>query len=244
MDATPPDTRDEPRGDGALDAAARAVYARYQREVVEAFDFCPYAMRARTEGAVRVEVCARERVTHEELLPLVDRLADDERVEIGLLLFPRLFIARTDWQRFVGALHDLDAKIERPARKQFAFAAFHPEAEPDTATPARLVSFIRRTPDPTIQLVRLSVLARVRARDPRETTYVPPDELDAYLRAIQAAPAEARLPLHERIARANLATVQQRGIAAISAVLDSILDERDRLYTSLRERPRRATQNP
>jgi hypothetical protein len=230
--------------DRALDAAARAVYERYQREVVEAFDFCPYALRARTEGAVRVEVCLRDVVTHEELLPLVDRLADDGHVEIGLLLFPRLFIARTDWQRFVGALHDLDAKTERPQRKQFAFAAFHPEAEADTASPARLVSFIRRTPDPTIQLVRLSVLARVRTRDPRETTYVPPDELDEYLRTIQGTSTEARLPLHERIARANLATVQQLGVATITEVLDRILDERDQRYTLLGERARRSTQNP
>jgi hypothetical protein len=230
---------DEPSLDAALASAARAVYGRYQREIVEGFDFCPYAKQAREQGAVRVEVCCDAQPTHGAVLAVADELAADERVEIGLLLFPRVFVDRFEWQRFVGEVHDLDAKSPRPMAKQFAAAAFHPDAEPDTGSPARLVSFVRRTPDPSIQFVRISVLARMRARDPKETTYVAPDELDGFIKRLSEAPLEQRLPLHERIARANLETVRERGVAYVRGLLDAILRERDERYAALGEATRR-----
>jgi hypothetical protein len=224
----------------ALEAAARKVYARYQREIVEGFNFCPYALRAREDGAVRVEVCLEADPSHETVLAMADALAQDSAVEIGLLLFPRVFIERLPWQRWVGELHALDAATPRPLAKLFAAAAFHPDAEPDTASPARLVSFIRRTPDPTIQLVRLSVLQRMRARDPAETTFVAPQDLDAYMKSLKENPPESRLPLHERIARANLETVRAQTPEHVRAILDDILRERDEAYAPLGVAPRRA----
>lgn len=225
--------------DDALIEAARAVYGRYQREVVEGFNFCPYAKQARDEGAVRVEVCLDREPSHERTLEIADALAEDRQIEIGLVLFPRVFLRRLEWQRFVGEVHDLDAKTPRPMAKQFAAAAFHPEAAPDTGSPSRLVSFIRRTPDPSIQFVRISVLARMRARDPKETTYVAPDELDAFVKKLAEGPSESRLPLHERIARANLDTVRTQGVAHVQAIMDDILRERDERYRALGEPARR-----
>lgn len=225
--------------DALLIEAARAVYSRYQREIVEGLNFCPYARQARDEGAVRVEVCLDREPSHERTLAIADSLAEDERIEIGLVLFPRVFLRRPEWQRFVGEVHDLDAKSPRPMAKQFAAAAFHPDAEPDTGSPARLVSFIRRTPDPSIQFVRISVLARMRARDPKETTYVAPDQLDAFVKKLAEGPFESRLPLHERIARANLDTVREQGVERVRAIMDDILRERDERYGALGERPRR-----
>lgn len=219
--------------------AALAVYRRYQSEIVEAFDFCPYARQAREEGAVRVEVLCDAQPRHEAALAVADALAQDPKIEIGLLLFPRVFVHRFDWQRFVAELHDLDARTPRPMSKQFAAAAFHPDAEPDLQTPARLVSFIRRTPDPSIQLVRLSVLSKMRARDPKETLYVPPDELEAYVRRLSEGAIEQRIPLAERIARANHQTVCSRGAEHVRAAMDDILRERDERYRALGERPRR-----
>jgi hypothetical protein len=97
----------------------------------------------------------------------------------------------------------------------------------------------RRTPDPSIQFVRISVLARMRARDPKETTYVAPDELDGFIKRLSEAPLEQRLPLHERIARANLETVRERGVAYVRGLLDAILRERDERYAALGEATRR-----
>jgi len=228
-----------PTRDAALIEAARAVYGRYQREIVERFDFCPYARKARNDGAVQVEVCLLQEPSHESVLQIADAIAENRRIEIGLVLFPRVFVSRLDWQRFVGEVHTLDAQRPRPMAKQFAAAAFHPDAEPDMSSPSKLVSFIRRTPDPTIQFVRLSVLAPLRTRDPEETTYVPPDELDAFVKNLFEGPTEPRLALHERIARANLDTVRTQGVAHVRAIMDDILRERDERYRALGERTRR-----
>src|SRR5207253_7900724 len=49
----------------------------------------------------------------------------------------------------------------------FLVAAFHPGAPETFTTPPQLVSFLRRTPDPTLQLVRTSVLRRATGEGPR-----------------------------------------------------------------------------
>jgi len=230
---------EDPEIERALDEAARLVYARYQSEIVEGLDFCPFAARAREDGAVRVTVCGEAQPTHERVLSIADALASDGAIEIGLVLFTRVSLGRMDWHRFVAELHDLDAKTARPLSKQFAAAAFHPDAEPDLGSPARLVSFVRRTPDPTIQFVRHSVLVRMRSRDPAETKYVPPDQLEAYVRSLASRTVEERVPLAERIARANLDTVRTQGVAKVAAILDDILRDRDERYAPLGVAPRR-----
>jgi hypothetical protein len=217
---------------------ALEVYARYQRELVEALDLCPFARRAREQGAVRVTACTDEDPSLSAVLALADALAEDAGVEIGLLVFPRVRLARPAWQRFVGELHGLDAANPRPMARQFAAAAFHPEAEADLESPARLVSFLRRTPDPTIQLVRHAVLQRVRAHDPPETTYVAPADLDAYLAALRAQPAEPRRTVAERIARANLETVRAMTPGRVEALLKDIVRDRDARYAPLGVPPR------
>ena len=45
-------------------------------------------------------------------------------------------------------------------------AEFHPLAAPNTASPARLVPYLRRSPDPLLQLVPLAILENVRASAP------------------------------------------------------------------------------
>jgi hypothetical protein len=226
--------------DAELKARALEVYARYQREIVEALDLCPFARRAREQCAVRVTPCTDEHPALDTVLALADALAEDPSVEIGLLVFPRVRIERPAWQRFVGELHGLDAATPRPMARQFASAAFHPDAEADLESPARLVSFLRRTPDPTIQLVRHAVLQRVRANDPPETTYVAPADLDAYLAALRAHPAEPRRTVAERIAHGNLETVRAMTAARVAALLEDIARDRDARYAPLGVPPRRA----
>ena len=61
----------------------------------------------------------------------------------------------------------------------FAMAAFHPDAAADLDDPERLIPFLRRTPDPTIQLVRQEALERVRGRHPQGTAFVDPQLFSA-----------------------------------------------------------------
>ncbi len=105
------------------------------------------------------------------------------------------------------------------------FAAFHPDAEPDTDEPERLIPFLRRTPDPTIQLVRASVLDRVRAGTPQGTQFVDVSDLDANL--------EYAVPLRERIARVNLATAERMGVAELKRRMDAIVEDRHATYEKL-----------
>ncbi|MDP3274416.1 MAG: DUF1415 family protein [Deltaproteobacteria bacterium] len=214
--------------DETLEDAARAVYARYAAEIVEAFDFCPWARRAREDDQVRIEVISEQTPTLAQTLAVSDQLAARDETAIGLLLFPRVQWSRGAWQRFVADLHTLDAASVRPLQKVFAAAAFHPSAEAVVEDPRRLVAFVRRTPDPTIQLVRHEVLQRVRSKDPPETLFVDAKQIETYLQNITVNPP-AR-PIAERIAQANRATVVTQGVEHIEALLRDILRERNTRY--------------
>jgi hypothetical protein len=93
------------------------------------------------------------------------------------------------------------AEQVRRAADGFVIAAFHPDYRRDdepATSAAQLVSALRRTPDPTLQFLRAARLAAV-----------PP-----------ASSAE--------VARANFATVSDRGPAALDALLGDIRRDRDR----------------
>jgi hypothetical protein len=107
----------------------------------------------------------------------------------------------------------------------FVMAAFHPDASPDLAGAERLIPFLRRTPDPTLQLLRTTEVERVRSGSPQGTQFFDASVHDAF--------TESPPPLRERIARANLATAQRLGIDELTRRLDEIRRDRDDAYRSL-----------
>lgn len=209
----------------ALTEEALRLYERYQREFVEALGICPWATRARREGRVRPEVVLDADPGVEPVVDTVRRLGDDPRVDVGLLLFPRVEWPRPRFERFVSDVREADA---RRGPVVMALAEFHPHAPADPATGPRLVPFLRRTPDPTIQLVRRTLLERVRAGESHGTGFISPAVLDS-LKLTE----ESRAPLHERVAEANLQTVQQRGLDRVQALLDDIRRDREATYARL-----------
>ncbi len=222
--------------DQALIQNALALYDRYAREVVEAFDFCPFARRAREDSAVMVRVETTSSVTPEAMIELLDRVAKDPKIEIGILIFPREKRSQREWQRHVADTHEADTHMPREFAKVWAMAAFHPDAQADLASPSRLVSFIRRTPDPTVQLVRLSTLQQVRAKDPKETLFVEPSKIDQFVRDLEANPDRAeKVSIHDRIAQANHDTVIRETVAKVEAVIASIQHERASRYAAIGE---------
>jgi hypothetical protein len=213
----------------ALTRACLRVYRRYAVEVVEALGFCPYAERCRVESHTREVVVLDDRPDPARALAEVEALVPDDGVEVALLIWPRLPLDRARFSRFVQ-----DVRAAHQARAGglvFAMEGFHPEALPDLETPERLIPFVRRTPDPTIQLVRHSVLTHVRRGTPQGTAFFDPTMLD--LEALLREPVRA--PLHERIAGTNHATVLALGADAVQARLDDILADRDRTYRGLGE---------
>ena len=214
---------------GAWRSEALRVFRRYQTEVVEAHGLCPWAERARLDGAVRERVLLQVDEAIQPALRAIEDWASDDRVEIGLLLFPRVPMARSEFERFVGRIREADAERYPLGEVPFMFAAFHPLAAPDATHAERLIPFLRRTPDPTLQLVRGASLERVRARAPQGTQFVD-------LRFLSLADLECALPLRERIANANLETSRRIGIEELGRQLDAIRRDRDTAYEALERR--------
>jgi hypothetical protein len=224
--------------DARLRAEALRVYRRYAIEIVEALGFCPWAEKARRDGAVR-EVVLLPSVADaavDAALSAMDAIADEPTIEIGLLIFPRLPLDRLAFERLVGRVRERDAARRAPSPIPLAMAAFHPEAEADLSAPARLTPFVRRTPDPTIQLVRQATLDAVRRNEQAGTAFFDASKLAALsAEDLEALLAPPPAPLHERVSRQNLETVQRSGVAAIERILADIRADRDRSYAAIGE---------
>jgi hypothetical protein len=218
--------------DERLRREALRVYERYAVEVVEAFQLCPWARRARLDGRVRVDVLVPAAPAVELVLGQLDEIFRDPRIEVGLILLPRVRWQRQRFRRFVEEVRAEHAARHAATRVSgpppLAMAAFHPRASIDLASAARLVAFLRRTPDPTIQIVRQSSLAAVRGPVSSGAVYVPRAVLDLALLAAEP------LSMADRVAESNLATVQRAGAERIEAILDDIRADRDRAYAALR----------
>ncbi|MDH5671809.1 MAG: DUF1415 family protein [Myxococcales bacterium] len=221
----------------SLERQAERIYRRYATEVVEGLGMCPWAAAARAAGEVEVEILSAERPSLEACMGVLERFGQREQTRIGLLVLPRSSASRAEHARFTARLREADSERCGLGRTIFALADFHPEVEADTRSAERLVPFIRRSPDPTIQAVRRSALAAVRLGAEQGTSFVDPADLASLdLKTLQPAAA----PLNKRVARANLATVEKLGIERVRAMMDDILADRDRSYARFGIAPRGA----
>lgn len=217
--------------DQALCTEAVRIYRRYASEFVEELNLCPWAERARRTGHVREVVLLQQDCSDcAPAVGAVAALAQDPQVEIGILLFPRLRVDRLPFDTFVSELRQLDAARHELGTIPFAMAAFHPQASPDMSDAERLIPFIRRTPDPTVQLVRRSVLERVRERNPHGTQF-----MDLRLLTMEALSAPTPPSLRQRIAETNRETVSRLGLPEIERRFRDILEDRAASYARLGE---------
>lgn len=212
-----------------LGAEARRLFLRYAQEIVEELGFCPWAAEARLAGRVRIEVVTSAAADIAHAVELVMSIERDEAREIGILIFPALALDRIDFQHFAAAVREAYAKRGSQGDVRLAIADFHPNAAPDLGSAERLVSFVRRTPDPVLQLVRERALASVRLAPDVGTRFLDPATLADGSKGVPV-PAE---PVSARIARANLRTVERLGVDRVRALLDDILQDRQRSYASL-----------
>src|SRR6185437_6012660 len=123
----------------------------------------------------------------------------DGEVDIGRFLFPKLKIEWRPWERF-GSEVRRACDQKRGGPLAYFMAAFHPEMPMDLANADRAVSFLRRSPDPTIQLVSSAATDRARdaARDGKELSRV---IAEAGLRAVMDAGPERLAELLAQIHR-------------------------------------------
>lgn len=213
---------------------ARRVHERYLVEVVEAFGLCPWARDARTKGRVNLHVTFVTVCDPLLLLAEIDACMRDPATEIGMLICPLLSHTSAKTFRHLSAAVRAAEEARRPrGEQQIAIADFHPVAAADLTTPERLVPYLRRSPDPMLQIVRTDVLARVRrSQEPHGhgTAYVDPAQLAA-LALDQPTPQTPSLA--ERVAQSNLRAVQSCGVEELEAVLSDIHADRTRSYAAL-----------
>jgi len=185
-------------------AEALRLNARYVEEVVIGWNLCPWAARAWRDGRVARRVVLEEALDVAPVLAFIDELVGTPDLAIGLEIFPRATVTDAAFGAFAERVRRADRARRPPdVPAPFMLAAFHPDsgAGADLRSAPQLVSFIRRTPDPTLQLVRAAAVAEL-ARDGRD--------------------------LSADIARDNLATVTARDPSALGALLDDIRRDRDR----------------
>jgi len=217
--------------DRALRREALRVYRRYALEVVEAFGLCPWAAYARRDGRVAEHVILAENaVDPQQSLALLESLVGAPKTEIALFIYPDLELDRLTFESFVRTLRERDAARYPVGDIPFAMAAFHPEAKVDLGDADRLIPFLRRTPDPTIQMVRQSALERVRGQSQEGTSFFDLSNL-----GLVPLPQKEPLSLRQRIGQANLETTLKVGAEALEAVLADIRRDRDDAYAKLRE---------
>lgn len=191
-------------------AEVQRILERYLVEVVERYELCPWARMSRTSGelAIEIELGAPTVTTW---IAAAKRALARPGTRVAMVIAPELEIEPA-------TLHAIRDRVT--AATGAGVAEFHPRATLDLATPARLVPFLRRSPDPMLQLVPLALLEAVRAAQ------VPDRAYQAQIIAGRVVPPR---DLAERIAVANHVTVAARH-AAIAETLDAIAADRRVAY--------------
>ena len=197
-------------------AEARRILTRYLVEVVERHELCPWARTARERGELAVGIVWGT-PSFEAWRGEAARLLAAPATRVAMVVAPELDISRGE----LAALRDRIAA----ALPDAGVAEFHPDAALDLTTPARLVPFLRRSPDPLLQLVPLTLIDAVRAAPPIA-------DLARQAAMLSGHAAPSRPALAARIAAANHATVTAVH-AELAAVLDAIAADRRASYARL-----------
>jgi hypothetical protein len=210
----------------AFEAEVVRINRRYATEVVAAFEFCPFARHAlATDAVVNVVLLGRE-PSVEATVGAIDRLCEmPASVEIAQLIYPEIALGPREFEWFQAEVRKAE-EARRPGLPVFVSAAFHPRYELDRATPDRLVPFLRRTPDPTLQMLRYARLREIRDESARGTAFV--DIRKIKLEELLGPPKPADLT--DRIAHDNLATLERVGAERIEAIYADIAEDRARSY--------------
>jgi hypothetical protein len=194
-------------------AEVRRLLDRYIVEIVETYDFCPWAKAARTGGEVAVEVLWGT-PTLEAWIAAGRRLLAQPEARVAMIVAPELAATPAELR----AVRDqVAAQI-----KSAGIAEFHPDAPLDLASPARLVPYLRRSPDPLLQLVPLELLDNVRA-------YPAVVDLTDQAQMLRGLAEPTRVDVADALADTNHARVAADA-AAIAATLDDIAADRRRSY--------------
>jgi hypothetical protein len=194
-------------------AEVRRVLERYLVEVVEKYELCPWAKPARLGDEVAIEVLWGT--------PTVEAWAEAARGLLGRATTRVAMVVAPEIESTPAELRLIRNRVATRIPTA-GIADFHPDATADVASPARLVPFLRRSPDPLLQLVPLSLLDSVRGA-------LPAADLAAQAEMLSGQAPPPRGDVADRIAAENHQRVT-RLMGDFEAVLAAIAEDRRRSY--------------
>ncbi len=208
----------------ALEREALRVNDRYLEEFLEKYAFCPYSREGRRKGQVHRYVHYCDSHDPESLIELMQEVAADPQQVVVQVIMPGIDVSPEDWIRFGKELTDYGhAKLGGP--NVLACAPLHPALPYNTLNPEAMIPLFRRTPDPTIQWVRLDGLAAIYEGRGGDTVFVDVNSIGDYMEHVSPP-----VNLYERIAQTNAAMAKRMSFEVIEALLGSIATDARKSY--------------
>ncbi len=212
----------------AIVKTALRVNERYLHEFIEEFSFCPFARGGRVAGQTTRYVHYADTTDVAPLVALMHRIAADPKQVVAQVILPIVQVTPADWVRFCDELtayaHEM---LGGPP--VLAFAALHPALPYNTDNPQATIPLFRRSPDPTIQWVRLDALSALYEGRNAEDRYVDPAEMMAYV----VRTAHARPSLYDRVADTNAKMARHIGLARVEQLLAAYATDARQSYERL-----------
>jgi hypothetical protein len=212
--ATSPDMR------RAIEAEALRLNDRYLIDFIENHQFCPFARESRQRGeTARFVVHLEKQDDLETVLDIMRRVAAEPTTTVTQVIFPLVGASPKAWTQFCHKI--TECGHERIGGEPvLAVAPLHPELGFKTTNPFALLTLFRRTPDPTIQWVRLDALDSIYEGRRKGTVVMTPSQVAAILNN-----PEPVSDLYDRIAETNQATAERMGYDEVVAALSKIAAE-------------------
>jgi hypothetical protein len=206
-----------------IEAAAIEANERYITDFLEEHAFCPFSRGGRAQGQTVRYVHYASTTSVAPLIELMAKAAKNPKWMVVQVLLPMIDVDAEEWIRFCNELTVLANASLGSGNDVYAVAAMHPELRYQLSNPGALIPLFRRSPDPTIQWVRLDDLEALYAGRSGETKVVDPSDPESLMQA------EEQAPLFERITEANQEMADSLGYNKVEEALAEFA-------TSLRER--------
>ncbi len=198
-----------------IEAAAIDANERYILEFLEEHAFCPYSRGGRAQGQTVRFVHYASSASALPLMELMAQASKNPKWMVVQVVLPMIQVEAEAWIQFCNELTAAANAKLGTGSDVYAVAAMHPELPYSRATPAAMIPLLRRSPDPTIQWVRLDDLEALYAGRSGETRVV---DLSDPATLMQG---EEQTPLFERITEANLSMAEHLGFAKVEEMLAS-----------------------
>jgi hypothetical protein len=224
FDAAP---RLDPGDKRAVERVALQANDRYLHEFLERYAFCPFAKQGRIDGTSVRYVYVADTLRLEPLLDLMAMVASKREHVVSQVIMPLIEVEPEAWTDFCFELTKL-GHIRMGGRDVLAVAPLHPQLPFNSSNPFALVPLFRRTPDPTIQWVRLDGLEALYEGRGRGSHYVDPQDVPALL----AGPTPPQ-PLYDRVAETNMSMAKRLTVATVEETLAAIHRQARRSYVDI-----------